>query len=142
MAASVPSSGTAWGCRVLPPRPTIGSNTTTTLIDYINIDGISFSCLGLLLSTRPLLFFSQRGWNDLVWIWIRKLHSHCSKQNLIKIFTSIIWLNTSLKLAKAQCSARLLQNAPEQGRARNKGCSWEGEATCRGDAVKSVYNIY
>lgn len=142
MAASVPSSGTAWGCRVTPPRPTIGSNTTTTLIDYINIDEISFSCLGLLLFIRPLLFFSQRGWNDLVWIRIRKLHSHCSKQNLIKIFTSIIWLNTSLKLAKAQCSARLLQNAPEQGRARKKGCSREGEATCRGDAVKSVYNIY
>lgn len=133
----------------LPPLPLgLQSCTSATLIAFVNTGKIIFSCLGLCwadFAFHQTLAVLYQPW--LEWFGLdldsEASCTYCSKQNLIKIFTSIIWSKTFLKLTKANCSARLLQKALEHGRAvKKKGCSWEEEATCCLDVVKSIYNIY
>lgn len=65
--------------------------------------------------------------------------TYCSKQNLIKIFISIIWSKSFLKLTKAKPFSQVTAESPRAG----QNCRGEGkEATCWLDAVKSIYNIY
>lgn len=71
--------------------------------------------------------------------------TYCSKQNLIKIFISIIWSKSFLKLTKAKHSAGSLQKALERDRTagvRETRAQSEEEGTCRLDAVKRIFNIY